>query len=588
MKQTKQSIPFFLRIPTQVVLIMLVLIILSYVQSDLALRALHDTKDISLESQSYSNEELEQRYSIKISYEKMRLYAMNYIFAIDEKAKEKSKEKVEKKQKDLPESIQELQDYLKKVKDDPEKEHYFTDMNSAIQLYCDNVNRAVALADAGDQKGAYQILYYENDDVDDMFDVALDGIDEYIEACQEASNQDITDKVDSYTTTVVIGIVVCILAVLGALFLIHRNVIKEIKLVTTQVKKLITSIEEGHGDLSVRIHNRRHNEIMMLTDGINEFISTLQHTIFRMQTSATSLQEISKDIYQEVHLANDNAGSASETMEDLNTKMSDVSSHASKLDNRLQEVRDSVVTIRTMANNGSNQAGNYMVEAAEIKKNAVEMKQKTNQKMEEMNVTLQSSVEDSSKVEQINVLTNDILDIASKTNLLALNASIEAARAGEAGKGFAVVAQNISALAFDSREAAGKIQVISEEVTKAVRSLTEDIERVMEFVNEQVLVDYDRFVETGNKYESSANSFDEVLNACKKQSEDLNAVMDKMAEAITTITQSVTEGSEVIDIATSNSREIADSLEHVVESLAQNQKIAIQMEQEVGKFQGLM
>ena len=446
----------------------------------------------------------------------------------------------------------------------------------------------MALADAGDQKGAYQILYYENDDVDDMFDVALDGIDEYIEACQEASNQDITDKVDSYTTTVVIGIVVCILAVLGALFLIHRNVIKEIKLVTTQVKKLITSIEEGHGDLSVRIHNRRHNEIMMLTDGINEFISTLQHTIFRMQTSATSLQEISKDIYQEVHLANDNAGSASETMEDLNTKMSDVSSHASKLDNRLQEVRDSVVTIRTMANNGSNQAGNYMVEAAEIKKNAVEMKQKTNQKMEEMNVTLQSSVEDSSKVEQINVLTNDILDIASKTNLLALNASIEAARAGEAGKGFAVVAQNISALAFDSREAAGKIQVISEEVTKAVRSLTEDIERVMEFVNEQVLVDYDRFVETGNKYESSANSFDEVLNACKKQSEDLNAVMDKMAEAITTITQSVTEGSEVIDIATSNSREIADSLEHVVESLAQNQKIAIQMDQEVGKFQGLM
>ena len=205
-----------------------------------------------------------------------------------------------------------------------------------------------------------------------------------------------------------------------------------------------------------------------------------------------------------------------------------------------------------------------------------------------MNVTLQSSVEDSSKVEQINVLTNDILDIASKTNLLALNASIEAARAGEAGKGFAVVAQNISALAFDSREAAGKIQVISEEVTKAVRSLTEDIERVMEFVNEQVLVDYDRFVETGNKYESSANSFDEVLNACKKQSEDLNAVMDKMAEAITTITQSVTEGSEVIDIATSNSREIADSLEHVVESLAQNQKIAIQMDQEVGKFQGLM
>ena len=52
---------------------------------------------------------------------------------------------------------------------------------------------------------------------------------------------------------------------------------------------------------------------------------------------------------------------------------------------------------------------------------------------------LNKAIEDSKSVDQVNNITNDILNISSQTNLLALNASIEAARAGEAGKGFAVV-----------------------------------------------------------------------------------------------------------------------------------------------------
>lgn len=80
-------------------------------------------------------------------------------------------------------------------------------------------------------------------------------------------------------------------------------------------------------------------------------------------------------------------------------------------------------------------------------------------------------MEDSQQVEQVRQLTNDILNIVSETNLLALNASIEAARAGQVGKGFAVVATEIGHLSGSSKETAENIQKINETVVDIVYEL---------------------------------------------------------------------------------------------------------------------
>ena len=82
-------------------------------------------------------------------------------------------------------------------------------------------------------------------------------------------------------------------------------------------------------------------------------------------------------------------------------------------------------------------------------------------------------------VNEINVLTDSILNITEQTNLLALNAYIEAARAGEAGKGFAVVADEIRQLAEQSQEAVSNIQNITGQVDTAVGKLAVNADNML-------------------------------------------------------------------------------------------------------------
>ncbi len=83
------------------------------------------------------------------------------------------------------------------------------------------------------------------------------------------------------------------------------------------------------------------------------------------------------------------------------------------------------------------------------------------------------------KVNGVVSLLGDVKEIASQTNLLALNAAIEAARAGEAGRGFAVVADEVRKLSRKSDDFSEEINGLASDVKMALASATEVVNRIV-------------------------------------------------------------------------------------------------------------
>ena len=364
-----------------------------------------------------------------------------------------------------------------------------------------------------------------------------------------------------------------------------------LKLVTTPLRRtaieldaMIDEIRERKGDLSRRIEVKSDNEIGSVVSGINEFVETLQTIMRQLKDNADSLRETSGAISKRMNEATNSIKRSNDAMDQVTSTMVTVTGTTEDIFGKLEGVRDSVNNMSKLTKEGSRFASDVVKEANLIQKEAGDKKNKTGKHIEELNEVLKHSVENSAQVSRISELTENILEIASETNLLSLNASIEAARAGEAGRGFAVVAGEISKLAEDSSKTAADIQNISNNVTSAVKELSENATAVIEFINDVVLGDYDAYVHTGDKYEKSAAHFNEVLTGLLKSTDELYTAMGSMSKAVTAISDSVVVSADAIREAERSAGEISDNIVDVNTLVDTNQNISNALNKEVGRF----
>lgn len=372
------------------------------------------------------------------------------------------------------------------------------------------------------------------------------------------------------------GIVIIISAILiiVAIYCVMKYVIKPIIATNKDIRDIIDGIDNGEGDLTKRVRVISNDEIADLGNGINLFMDKLQEILKLIIENTNYMENVVAEVDGSVVKSNDSASDLSAMTEELSATMQDVGLSVNTINDNADDILKDVEIIATKSDNINQFSKEMKANAEKIESDARYNMVQTGEKVGNILDGLNKAIEDSKSVDQVNNLTNDILNISSQTNLLALNASIEAARAGEAGKGFAVVADEIRQLADSSRETANKIQSINSVVVAAVNNLSDNANNLVSYLQQTILPEFQTFVDGGVKYKENASYIENAMDEFVEKTDVLKKNMDEIAHSINTITTVVDDGAAGVNNAAISTQDLVEDIVNISNKMIENKSIA--------------
>ncbi len=380
---------------------------------------------------------------------------------------------------------------------------------------------------------------------------------------------------------VVVEIAVIIIMVL----IVNKTIAKPAKIASAHLDEIVEGITQNRGDLTQRIDASTSDEIGQLVGGINGFIENLQNLMRKVQEESGKLMISVNEVTGRVGESNESAMSVSAATQQLAASMEEVAATLEQINHGSAEVLQRAQEMSKNADEGVENVSAIKERAQLMHRETIVNKEEAVGVFQEVGNALSAAVEESHNVEKINELTGNILDIASQTNLLALNASIEAARAGEAGKGFAVVADEIRQLADNSRDTANDIQNISNLVTNAVEKLSSNATKMLKFVNEDILKDYDNFVDIVRQYEEDTDNMTSILTDFAVKAVEMTDTMKSMNRGISDISTTVDESAKGITGVAEDATRLVNAIAQIQEETENNQNISKELGNEVRRFE---
>lgn len=498
------------------------------------------------------------------------------------KLKAQGVEKIEQKAADLQVYLDKMNTLCQKTQDNVLNESFTSYKEQFEEFMALGIQAAQVVAD-GDNIGTLEILRQSKQkrEVLDSCKAA------YTEAMESRINLVATmiDKKIFNTYIFNLSMIVVFILMVGATFLIVvRTIASPARKASGHLNQIVEKIQKDEGDLTERIVVKTQDEVGQLVSGVNGFIEQLQSLMQKLKGESARMMESADTITDRVNISNENVNSVSAAMEQLAASMEEVSVSLEQITDGSNDIYKKAKVLAGRAGNGADLVEQIKVRAQTIRKSAVGSKAAASEMIGEIRVMLEQAVEESKSVGQINELTGDILDISSQTNLLALNASIEAARAGDAGKGFAVVADEIRVLADNSRDAANNIQSISNMVTAAVEKLAQNAENMLQFIDDNVMKDYDGFVDVANNYHHDAEDMDAILTEFASGASDMQMTMQRINVGINDIATTVDESAKGVSNVAENTGSLVEAMAHIQKETQNSQSISRELCGEVERF----
>lgn len=504
---------------------------------------------------------------------------LSHIIAVDLDSMIQLVEKIRSQEDALEKDLESYKTYVT-----PDTQKEYNDIKKKyeeLKYECANV---MAFSAAGKKEDAYELANGKISKCADAIESDIESIKKIVNQDANAQRQKLTSAYHSSIGTSIVTILISIAALFSAMVAVLRWVIHPLANTNREINEIISGIDNQQGDLTRRVTITNNKEVASVGGGINAFMAKLQE-IFRMISSnSRDLEGVVNEVRESVQTSNGSVSDLSALTEELSATMQDISDNASRINENTESVAGEVKSIAEKTIE-INQYTKEMKEHAEAMEHAArENMDTTGAKVNDIVSVLSQAIEDSNSVNQVDNLTNDILNIASQTNLLALNASIEAARAGDAGKGFAVVASEISQLAAASQEAANNIQSINAIVITAVHNLADNANGLVEYMNEKILPEFQKFVESGGAYHDKATFIESVMADFEAKTDSLQNSMDEIANSVNTISHAIEEGVSGVVSAADSTQVLVSDMDKISKKMDENFAIAEGLKKETSVF----
>jgi methyl-accepting chemotaxis protein len=326
---------------------------------------------------------------------------------------------------------------------------------------------------------------------------------------------------------------------------------------------------------------RRKDEIGKMYNSFNNIILKLKLFMKDMDTSIETNHEIYIKTLDELARLTELAEETSATTEELSASMEETAASTVTVTEATNNIDKAIVDFSEKIEKGAYTSNEISSKADRLSEQFIQAKQNTMEVYASTKNDIQRAMVAAKGVSKINILSKAILEISEQTSLLSLNAAIEAARAGESGRGFAVVAEEIRKLAEGSNKSVVEIQGVTHDITDAVNQLVDNTNTLINFLENDILEDYEMMVSAVQSYRKDGASLNDMISDLSATSEELSATVSNITTSMSDVSITVEDSNlatmniaeknmnivqaiEKINSITNKNKEVSEKLEKIV------------------------